>query len=182
MNEPHPAPLPLKRLVAIADIPERGLEVRFEASADELKAVAEWLETPSVASVTAHYRLLRRGSQVRLEGELQASLTRICGVTLEPFQEDVSEPVSMRFSEHASLDGSSEVSASHDAEEEDLPDPIINGRIDIGAVTAEFLALGLDPYPRKPGVGFDYVEDSGKENPFAALAALKGSTDPKGRG
>ena len=182
MNEPQPAPLPVKRLIAVADIPERGLDVHFEATADELKAVADWLETPAVSSVTAEYRLLRRGSQVRLSGELKASLTRICGVTLEPFEEHVAEPVSMRFSEHASLDGSGEVSASHDAEEEDLPDPIINGRIDIGAVTAEFLALGLDPYPRKPGVGFNYVEDQGKENPFAALAALKDGNTPKGRG
>lgn len=182
MNEPHPTPLPLKRLIAVADIPERGLEVHFEASAEERQAVAEWLETPSVEAVTADYRLLRRGSQVRLEGELQAALTRICGVTLEPFQEDVREPVTMRFSEHASLDGAGEVSASHDAEEEDLPDPIINGRIDIGAVTAEFLALGLNPYPRKPGHDFTYVEDQGKENPFAALAALKGGVDRKDRG
>ena len=36
----------------------------------------------------------------------------------------------------------------------DPPDEIGNGRIDLGALTAEFLALGLDPYPRKPGVSF----------------------------
>ena len=69
---------------------------------------------------------------------------------------------------------------SHDAEEDDLPDPIVNGRIDIGAVTAEFLALGLDPYPRKPEVDFAYQEDSGRENPFAALARIKGDKGPKG--
>lgn len=179
MTGPQPEPLPLKRLIAVADIPERGLDVQFEASAEERSAVAEWLKTPSVASLTAAYRLIRRGSQVRLEGNLQVTLTRLCGVTLEPFEETVTEPVVMRFSEHASLDGAGEVSASHDAEEEDLPDPIINGRIDIGAVTAEFLALGLDPYPRKPGVDFAYVEDQGQENPFAALAALKGGKSSK---
>lgn len=181
MTEKMPDPLPLRRLVAVADIPERGLDVRFEASADERAAVASWLDSPAVASVTADYRLVRRGSQVRLDGELRAVLTRICGVTLEPFETEVREPVSMRFSEHASRDGAAEVSVSHDAAEEDLPDPIVNGRIDIGAVTAEFLALGLDPYPRKPEAGFSYAEDAGKENPFAALAALKGDKGPKQR-
>lgn len=181
MTDKTPDPLPLRRMVAVADIPERGLEIRFEANADECAAVAAWIDAPSVTSLTADYKLLRRGSQVRLTGELRAVLTRICVVTLEPFETELREPVSMRFSEHASLDGSGEVSASHDADEEDLPDPIVNGRIDIGAVTAEFLALGLDPYPRKPEAGFAYVEETGKENPFAALAALKGGDKPKDR-
>ncbi len=174
-----PDPLPLHRLIAIADIPERGLEVRFEANPDERKAVASWLDAPAVASLTAEYKLLRRGSQVRLTGELRATLTRTCVVTLEPFEAQVREPVAMRFSEHASADGAAEASVSHDAEEEHLPDPIVNGRIDIGAVTAEFLALGLDPYPRKPEAAFAYTEDAGKENPFAALAGLKAGTKPK---
>ena len=37
-------------------------------------------------------------------------------------------------------------------DDEDEPDPIIDGKIDLGALAAEFFALGLDPYPRKPGV------------------------------
>jgi hypothetical protein len=39
--------------------------------------------------------------------------------------------------------------------EDDPPEPIVDGIIDLGAVTLEFLALALDPYPRKPGVSFD---------------------------
>ena len=35
---------------------------------------------------------------------------------------------------------------------EDAPDPIVDGKIDLGALAAEFMILGLDPYPRKPGV------------------------------
>lgn len=167
------AALPLHHTLAVADIPDRGLDYHFEANADERQAVAKWLDAPSLASLTADYRLLRRGSQVKLDGTLKARLTRLCVVTLEPFETEIEEPVSMRFSEHASEDGAAEASISHDAEEADLPDLIINGRIDVGAVTAEFLSLGLDPYPRKPGTDFRYEEDTGKENPFAALASLK---------
>jgi hypothetical protein len=55
------------------------------------------------------------------------------------------------------------------------PDEIVNGKIDLGAVVAEFLALGLDPYPRKPGVDFDYKDPADAEhNTFAALGKLKG--------
>ncbi len=47
------------------------------------------------------------------------------------------------------------------AEQPDPPDPIVNGRIDLGQLAAEFLALGLDPYPRKPGVEFAPVVEDG---------------------
>ena len=53
------------------------------------------------------------------------------------------------------------------------PDPIIHDQIDLGALAAEFLALNLDLYPRKPGVtlGNMYVggEVSGTGSPFAGL-------------
>ena len=58
--------------------------------------------------------------------------------------------------------------------ERDPPEPIVNGRIDLGAVTAEFLALGLDPYPRKPGVAYEPApERDPADSPFAALAKMK---------
>jgi uncharacterized metal-binding protein YceD (DUF177 family) len=62
-------------------------------------------------------------------------------------------------------------------ETDDPPDPIIAGRIDLGALVTEFLALSLDPYPRKPGVEFEDAptapDDRLEESPFAKLAALK---------
>ena len=55
----------------------------------------------------------------------------------------------------------------------------INGKIDLGALTAEFFALGLDPYPRKPGV--EFVAPPGEDasdSPFAASgAAASGPSD-----
>jgi hypothetical protein len=59
------------------------------------------------------------------------------------------------------------------ASQQDPPDSIIHGQIDLGALAAEFLALNLDLYPRKPGVTFEnmYVggEASGTDSPFAGL-------------
>ena len=50
------------------------------------------------------------------------------------------------------------------------------GVIDLGAVATEFLILGIDPYPRKPGAVFaapPAAPGEAAEHPFAALAALK---------
>ncbi|HEY1452267.1 MAG TPA: DUF177 domain-containing protein, partial [Roseiarcus sp.] len=50
-------------------------------------------------------------------------------------------------------------------------DPVIDGKIDLGALTAEHFALGLDPYPRKPGAEFVAPdEQAAPDSPFAALA------------
>jgi hypothetical protein len=55
--------------------------------------------------------------------------------------------------------------------DEDEPDPVIEGKIDLGALTAEFFALGLDPYPHKPGAVFEHSAKSDPtDSPFSALA------------
>ena len=62
------------------------------------------------------------------------------------------------------------------SETPDPPDLIVNGLFDLGALAAEFLALALDPYPRKPGVSFVETapEAEGPESvsPFAALRKI----------
>jgi hypothetical protein len=51
------------------------------------------------------------------------------------------------------------------------PEPLVGGVVDLGAIATEFLVLGLDPYPRKPGAIFEPPQErEPDENPFAALA------------
>ncbi len=53
--------------------------------------------------------------------------------------------------------------------EGDQPDPIVGGHIDLGALAAEFLTLGLDPHPRKPGAQFEEPAPAAPDaHPFAA--------------
>ena len=54
--------------------------------------------------------------------------------------------------------------------DEDEPDPIIGGKIDLGALAAEFFALGLDPWPRKPGAAFQWPDDEGTPHPPAGAS------------
>ena len=62
-------------------------------------------------------------------------------------------------------------------EDEDFepPDVIENGAIDFGALTTEFLALSLDPYPKKSGAAFKGAGDPppARISPFDALKVLK---------
>ena len=57
-------------------------------------------------------------------------------------------------------------------------EPLVDGKIDLGALAIEFLILGLDPYPRKPGAIFQPPADAQPdEGPFAALGVLKKGHD-----
>ena len=58
----------------------------------------------------------------------------------------------------------------------DRPESIVDGRLDLGALATEFLILGIDPYPRKPGAVFEAPSSADRDaTAFAALAALKKS-------
>jgi hypothetical protein len=73
----------------------------------------------------------------------------------------------------ASASANTETAAAHTSDDEP-PEPLRDGKLDLGAIATEFLLLGIDPYPRKPGVEFAPVKtDDASAKPFAALEALK---------
>lgn len=171
---------PFSRPVRIDALPADGLSQTIEASPDERAALAALNRLPAIASLTASFTLRRSGrGGARATGEVHAEVTQLCVVTLEPFPATVDEPVDVRFAPEATVEAKRRT-RDDDAEtfeigDEDPPDPIIDGKIDLGALAAEFFALGLDPYPRKPGVAFEPPEDAagGEPSPFAALAEPK---------
>jgi uncharacterized metal-binding protein YceD (DUF177 family) len=157
-------------------------EKSYEISADdkELGALAERLGIPAVRSFSAtiRLRLTGGGKIVRLSGHIKAELTQICVVTLEPIPTSVEEDFTRLYSIEAG-DEMAEVVIEMD---DDVPDPVENGQIDMGDAAAEHLALAMNPFPRAPGASYDSPEESEAEaasepelprSPFAGLAALR---------
>ncbi len=67
-------------------------------------------------------------------------------------------------------------------EDDEWPEPIVEGRIDIGEAVAQQLALALDPYPRKPGISLEDVignAAAGDDRPASPFAVLAGLVDRK---
>ena len=177
-------PSSLLRPLAVADIPPRGLHVKVEASAEERRRIAAEFELAALDALAGSFHVRPTSAGVRVEGRVEARLCQICVVSLEPFEVELSEPVDLRFapkSERAEAEPPRGGEILVSLEEEDPPDPIIDGRIDLGAATLEFLALGIDPYPRKPGVELpcDVAPDEKPPSPFAALAGLATKRDGK---
>ncbi len=47
--------------------------------------------------------------------------------------------------------------------DDEPPEPLVDGKIDLGAIATEFLLLGIDPYPRKAGAEFAPVKTDDAE-------------------
>ncbi len=159
--------------VAVEDIPETGLHVEIEAPEAvraALRAIANLREFPRFSAV---FDLTRRGTSVRVTGQVSARVGQTCVVTLEPVESNLEESVDLVFA--PALAGSTKAeTVDLGAQEEDSPEPLVDGKVDLGAIATEFLLLGIDPYPRKPGAEFAPVKaDDGSARPFAALEALK---------
>jgi hypothetical protein len=174
-------PAPFHRIVRVNAIPEDGQTLTIEASPTEKEALASLYEVPAIAALTATLRIVRAGQGgARVSGAVHAELTQICVVSLEPFAATVDEDIDVRFAprpKEESIPRPPRETETFSIADEDEPDPVIEGKIDVGALAAEFFALGLDSYPRKPGVEFVApVELARPDSPFAALAAKRAKT------
>ena len=166
---------PFSRVVRVDAIPQEGQTVTIEAAPAEREALASFYDLPAVAALTATLRLEPWGrGGAHVTGAVHGALTQICVVSLEPFPAIVDEAVDVRFAPETASESrpqSANEPLTLSLADEDEPDPIIDGKIDLGALAAEFFALGLDPYPRKPGATFEEsTESEPADSPFSALA------------
>jgi uncharacterized metal-binding protein YceD (DUF177 family) len=158
------------RPVRVGTLPSEPIERAIEAEAEERAALAALYRLPTIAKLAATFAVRRVGRDgARVAGHVHAEFTQVCVVSLEPFPATLDERVDVRFAPPDEADETrrGEMMA---LDEEDPPDPIVDGVIDLGALAAEFFALALDPYPRKPGVSFaPPAAESESASPFAAL-------------
>ena len=187
MTRPKPFPGPLSRRFDAASASDTGSTVAILANAAEREALAKGCDLPGIDALAAEFRIRREGIDgLHVTGKVSARLRQVCVVSLDEFASDLDEPVDVRFAPEADVEELAAVRAARpgsadDEDMEDLPDPIVDGRIDLGSLAAEILAVSLDPYPRKPGAAF--VEpaagaaDRSAASPFAALKALQRPSD-----
>jgi uncharacterized metal-binding protein YceD (DUF177 family) len=163
------------RVVRVDHLPREGQVVTIEATPTERKELAAFYRLPDIAALTATLRLEPWGrGGARVTGAVHGELTQLCIVSVEPFPATVDEDVDVRFAPPKAAERKSstgEEAQTFSLDDEDEPDPLVDGKIDLGALAAEFFALGLDPYPRKPGALLD-EERASSEPAFSPFAAL----------
>ncbi len=169
------ASVPFPQTVPAASIPRTGQTNVLKPTLVQRQAIAAFLDLPSIESFEARVSVVpARGGTFHVTGEVRAEVHQMCVVSLEPFSTAIHEQIEARFAPDDKLDAPVKSEIERSLDDEDPPEPLTNGLIDIGMLAVEALALGLDPYPRKPGVTVPPMGDNEvSESPFAALAALK---------
>jgi len=148
--------------------PTGALQGRLEASADERAELATRFGFLELQSLHADLRIVQvaKGSW-DVRGKLLAEVVQPCGVTGEPVAESVDFDLEERYVQ--AVGSEDEIVVDLDEAE-----PLDSGRIDLGEMVAQTLALAVTPWPRSKDAPerFQAGEDE-RPHPFAGLASLK---------
>jgi hypothetical protein len=165
--------------VQLSDVPETGLHLDLVADEHVRAGLAELAGVAKMPRLEAALDIVRRGNGLRATGRVSATVEQTCVVTLEPVENVVDEPIDVTFvpatdAAAAELTADADTAGAVFDGDGEQPEVLADGTADVGAIAAEFLLLGIDPYPRKPGAEFKPPADQGAViSPFAALARLR---------
>lgn len=151
------------------------------ADAAELQSLKQEFDLLDLTSFEADLTIAAWGQHgVKVDGRLKADVVQACVVTLQPVPSHMDHRFSLSFLPADVIAADPKTVAEAEVivvyDEEDPPEPLEGGVIDLGALLTEQFALALDPYPRAPGATLDgsAEEDVDKPtSPFAALSKLR---------
>jgi len=181
----------LSRPLKVDKIPLGGVEERIVASPQEKEALAARFNLTALPSLESFLTVRKEdGGFVAVKGTFSADVVQTCVVTLDPVAAHVGGGIDALFGP-AHLIREEHEGGLADLGEADPPEPIIGGVIDLGELTAQNLAMALDPYPRKEGASLQTAVDrdaaldvaspetASGNRPFSALAGLFGKVRAK---
>lgn len=166
MNPPYSVSVRLHQIGA-------RLERRLEPTDAERAKIAKELDLADLSILTGAVIIEATSSGWKLSGRIDAEGAQTCGITLEPLPFRFDEAFSLNFAEapdeKPQANDDDEIDIDMD---DDSPDLIDDGQIDLGVYLVEQLALRLDPFPRKPGAVFEQPPEPAEISPFAVLKRL----------
>jgi hypothetical protein len=170
---------PWSHPVSVHDVPETGRNFSLVADEKTRSAIANLAGLRALSRLEATFDVTPRGRDgLHVTGRVSATVGQNCVVTLEPIESEVQEDIDLVFAPAAAPAIVEEDGEQVAITTVDAPEPLIGGTIDLGSLTTEFLILGIDPYPRKPGAMFEPpTTGESVSGPFGALAALKKARD-----
>ncbi|RZJ44356.1 MAG: DUF177 domain-containing protein [Brevundimonas sp.] len=149
-----------------------GVKRTLTPDAAALRRIVKALDLASIDRFEADVELVPTAAGWSLSGRVRADLAQTCGITLEPLPLTIDERFSVQLAEPVDEESEEIIITLED----ESPDVVEDGQIDLGQYVVEQLALHLDPFPRKPGAEFVQPPEPVEISPFAVLKQLR-STD-----
>ena len=161
----------LDSLIDVQTLPAVGeLQGQLQASLAECAQLAARFGFMEVRGLRADVRLFQvAAGSWDIRGRLVADVVQACSVTGNPVPESVDFELEDRYVRHT--DSQDEILVDLDAAE-----PLVDGRIDLGEMVAQSLALAVTPWPRSNDAPESFqAGEADPSHPFAGLASLKSS-------
>jgi len=165
--------------------------IALSSTPQQRRDLARRLKVNVIDALDAELLLQRRANSqlIHVTGIVKADIVQSCIVTLEPVRSQIEEKFESWYSDEDQVVSLPRVRREQqgmraDAEleilgDEEDPEPVVEGAIDVGELAAQHLALAIDLYPRSEAVrnadeGEEAVFTAGERpNPFAALKDWK---------
>lgn len=161
----------------LEDMSSATQKYNLNAKGKELEYIGEVLKLPAVKSFCAeiNVRLHKKEHLVDVFGYVKSEVEQISVISLDSFIKPYYSEFSLKFDTKKTF---SEIKELDFDIEEDIPDVLENGQVDLAAIAMEQLALVLDDFPRKEGEVFKFESEFDEEttiasNPFSVLKKLK---------
>lgn len=149
----------------------------LNAAPKQLAYIAEVLKVDGILSFSAQIDVCfsRKAHRIDVSGKVEAEVEQTSVISLEKFTQHYAPEFAVFYDTELTEKQLKEMEFEFD---DDVPDVVENGQIDLAAIAMEQLALVLDDFPRKDGETFSFKSEFDEEttlktNPFAALAKLK---------
>lgn len=177
------AALEFSRIIEIADLRDQRTTIGLTATEEEAAALASRFDVIAMRNFKASVVLtpFATGNKVALKAKFEAEVEQKCVVTLVALVNRVEGYFFAEFVQDVFSDNHNDIEFAID--DDDPPEPIVDGRIEIGELFAQHLGLAIDPFPRAPGAVFESVildnappaqlMRDGRPSPFAVLKRLK---------
>ncbi len=189
-NKAEHVPVEWSHLVNADHVDSKPMALEIAPDEDERRALAVRFAIDGLNSLSASGELSQRNMAVHVRGRFKATITQSCVVTLDPIVTEIDEEFEGWFSdadqvasiakarrEKALKNGHGELPI---LEENEDPEPIIDGKIDVGELVSQHLSLAINPYPQSEGADYPHKDDGTvdeeadlRKNPFAALKDWK---------
>jgi uncharacterized metal-binding protein YceD (DUF177 family) len=178
------------RLTQVDDIPEEGITHTVESTAAERAALAVRFGAIGIESLRAEVSVYPEQGRAcwQVEGRVLGQVVQQCVVTLNPVRTQSDFTFERRYvtdtrggaGEEPWHEGNGVLTLDQD----DAPELLTGGIIDLGEIVAEEFALALDPFPRAAGVVFDGYSTEAEDqnaatNAFAVLAGRRRAIEKK---
>lgn len=182
--------------VDIEKIESKPLTLSIEPDDEEKEALCQRLGVRAIEALRADLKFARdAGAVIHVTGRIEAELVQDCVISTEPVKSRIAEDFEAWYAdpektvifakarrERNMNKANVEVPILDESED---PEPAVDGKIDAGELTTQYLSLFINPYPHAEGAAYKgppekggrKAQDASFKNPFAALKAWKGQQE-----